>query len=109
HSSAALILFTLHISYFLSSFFFHDTPTSEIYTLSLHDALPISSCTSRATPSQPSNRLFQGRLVLTRTVSPWPATQGCRRPAKQRSEEHTSELQSRVDLVCRLLLEKKKK
>src|SRR6266496_6862214 len=67
-------------------FFFNDTATTEIYTLSLHDALPISwpSCSARCSPS-------------CRWSRPW------------RSEEHTSELQSRRDLVCRLLLEKKKK
>src|SRR5215203_4129730 len=70
-------------------FFFNDTATTEIYTLSLHDALPISS--SRPTP--PAWR--------------WCAT--WRWPTRRRrSEEHTSELQSRQYLVCRLLLEKKK-
>src|SRR2546422_11092755 len=69
-------------------FFFNDTATTEIYTLSLHDALPIS---------RPRLR-FLGRST-TWTCSPNMA----------RSEEHTSELQSRLHLVCRLLLEKKKK
>src|SRR5438094_7640086 len=70
-------------------FFFHDPPTTEIYTLSLHDALPIS----RGDPCRAAAR----RAART----------GARRtPA--RSEEHTSELQSPYDLVCRLLLEKKK-
>src|SRR5260363_480946 len=67
-------------------FFFNDTATTEIYTLSLHDALPISSrsrCPAHRTPV-------------------W-------RCARHRSEEHTSELQSPDHLVCRLLLEKKKK
>src|SRR5271167_5215017 len=70
-------------------FFFNDTATTEIYTLSLHDALPIS------------------RRGCGATLPPrW----RCRRRARRRrSEEHTSELQSRFDLVCRLLLEKKKK
>src|SRR5438105_12259133 len=79
-------------------FFFNDTATTEIYTLSLHDALPIF-------PKR-SNRLVPKRLVPNARpefVAPRPA------PAlPPRSEEHTSELQSRVDLVCRLLLEKKK-
>src|SRR6266702_8695934 len=67
-------------------FFFNDTATTEIYTLSLHDALPIS-CAS----AQPGGR------------------SGTRRARwRRRSEEHTSELQSRGQLVCRLLLEKKK-
>src|SRR4051812_50207635 len=69
-------------------FFFNDTATTEIYTLSLHDALPIST---GATTVQPC-------FLASSTVSPrW-----------SRSEEHTSELQSHVNLVCRLLLEKKK-
>src|SRR5438105_14875447 len=72
-----------------SFFFFNDTATTEIYTLSLHDALPISSGAS-------GNERF------------W-ATANCPSSVSPRSEEHTSELQSRVDLVCRLLLEKKKK
>src|SRR5438067_7471223 len=73
-------------------FFFNDTATTEIYTLSLHDALPISRGLGRQ----------RGRR-----------SHGSRRRAGRdpcdRSEEHTSELQSRFDLVCRLLLEKKKK
>src|SRR2546422_4357398 len=71
-------------------FFFNDTATTEIYTLSLHDALPIST----ATPPRPRP---PRRPPPVRPVSPRP-----------RSEEHTSELQSRLHLVCRLLLEKKK-
>src|SRR5437773_8456830 len=77
-------------SFFLGFFFFNDTATTEIYTLSLHDALPISSYRYRVGGSP--------RRPRTRARS---------RPA--RSEEHTSELQSHHDLVCRLLLEKKKK
>src|SRR5260221_7823917 len=69
-------------------FFFNDTATTEIYTLSLHDALPI--CPER--PMWPC-----ARQATARTGS-----------ARPRSEEHTSELQSHSDLVCRLLLEKKK-
>src|ERR1035437_4206782 len=71
-------------------FFFNDTATTEIYTLSLHDALPISCCRSRSIASARSRR------------------RPCSAPSA-RSEEHTSELQSRQYLVCRLLLEKKKK
>src|SRR6266436_5460873 len=74
-----------------SLFFFNDTAPTEIYTLSLHDALPISS--SRRRP---------GCRQTTRSSA-------CRTSARPRSEEHTSELQSRLHLVCRLLLEKKKK
>src|SRR6267142_7033227 len=77
----------MHLSLlFLFFFFFNDTATTEIYTLSLHDALPIS-----APPTSP-------------TCMP-----ACCRLRVPRSEEHTSELQSHVNLVCRLLLEKKKK
>src|SRR5699024_12579867 len=79
-------------------FFSNDTATPEIYTLSLHDALPISlryrRDTAAATP-----RCCRGDAA---------SATGCR-SCGSRSEEHTSELQSRFDLVCRLLLEKKKK
>src|SRR2546430_10669661 len=78
-------------------FFFNDTATTEIYTLSLHDALPISRqfC------------LTQRSRVSECRIGRWPVE----RPAYDdgRSEEHTSELQSQSNLVCRLLLEKKKK
>src|SRR6476661_4259205 len=77
-----------------SSFFFNDTATTEIYTLSLHDALPISAAPAPAA------------WPRTRATSPRPA--GCGARAGWRSEEHTSELQSHLNLVCRLLLEKKK-
>src|SRR5438034_7713645 len=95
--------------------FLHDASTPEIYTLSLHDALPISSnrllpgagrsliqrarCGSKARGSlgRPGSRRYM-RRALGRNVLAW-----------SRSEEHTSELQSHSDLVCRLLLEKKKK
>src|SRR2546422_2970449 len=94
-----------------SFFFFNDTATTEIYTLSLHDALPIflggaisaptvagvfSTATRRAWAASPAwapRTLSAAQLELVAT----------------RSEEHTSELQSRLHLVCRLLLEKKKK
>src|SRR6266851_10212183 len=69
-------------------FFFNDTATTEIYTLSLHDALPIF----------PRARRGRVRCLLSTRSGEVPA----------RSEEHTSELQSHHDLVCRLLLEKKK-
>src|SRR5258708_10753748 len=72
-------------------FFFNDTATTEIYTLSLHDALPI--CTPSASASPPA------------AASTSPAARTDR--AATRSEEHTSELQSPDHLVCRLLLEKK--
>src|SRR5438034_8169951 len=74
-------------------FFFNDTATTEIYTLSLHDALPISR------PSAPRPDPRRSRSAPSRPTA----------PGSLRSEEHTSELQSHSDLVCRLLLEKKKK
>src|SRR5258706_13648582 len=77
----------------LSLFFFNDTATTEIYTLSLHDALPICSWAWRG-------------LAIDSTSAPTRARY--RRSARSwRSEEHTSELQSLTNLVCRLLLEKK--
>src|SRR3989442_11897633 len=75
-------------------FFFNDTATTEIYTLSLHDALPILSAGGAHQPIRPGKP--------GRDASP------LRRVRGRRSEEHTSELQSRPHLVCRLLLEKKK-
>src|SRR6266478_10100938 len=77
-SSAVIVFF----------FFFNDTATTEIYTLSLHDALPISA-------SWPAGGRNPGEKPSTRTTP--------------RSEEHTSELQSQSNIVCRLLLEKKNK
>src|SRR5690348_18348859 len=78
-------------------FFFNDTAPTEIYTLSLHDALPISS-----PPTRP--RTATSATCTVRRAC-WPR----RLRRTNRSEEHTSELQSPVHLVCRLLLEKKKK
>src|SRR5947207_6337678 len=93
----------------ISFFFFNDPPTTEIYTLSLHDALPIW-------PTISISR--QAKFRATPNASALPtASFPAKRPAydsagffrdSQRSEEHTSELQSHSDLVCRLLLEKKK-
>src|SRR2546429_9651162 len=91
----------LYTHVFFLFFFFNDTATTEIYTLSLHDALPISP--------RPAARHGSGRGPH----SPTGLERGrADRPAQWdyvRSEEHTSELQSRLHLVCRLLLEKKKK
>src|SRR5438477_9798312 len=90
-----------------------DTPTTEIYTLSLHDALPICPLASpivRVRVSQAAQRVRQQRPhpPLPRQRDTLPVGFGrCWRT--RRSEEHTSELQSHVNLVCRLLLEKKKK
>src|SRR5205809_5779054 len=87
----------------------------EIYTLSLHDALPICSSPRERSTSlgSPCGSRSTGSRVSTpgcRTPS-WRGSAAIRwsRPAPSRSEEHTSELQSRLHLVCRLLLEKKKK
>src|SRR3712207_7294263 len=79
--------------------FFNDTATTEIYTLSLHDALPISSRSPEGV-CRPCEARFPGRPRLAPPSVP-------RRSPATRSEEHTSELQSRQYLVCRLLLEKK--
>src|SRR2546430_8874456 len=80
-----------------SFFFFNDTATTEIYTLSLHDALPIS-------------RVRQVLLDAAPHLFPTPlAARAIGALGQPRSEEHTSELQSQSNLVCRLLLEKKKK
>src|SRR5690348_17837195 len=84
----------------LSFFFFNDTATTEIYTLSLHDALPISD------PDRFIVGDFYDGLNIYENYIP---TLNYSDEAVERSEEHTSELQSPVHLVCRLLLEKKKK
>src|SRR2546425_3979587 len=82
------------VSLSLPFFFFNDTATTEIYTLSLHDALPICNPSDSDGRSGPPAR---SRAIFSRT-----------RGRSNRSEEHTSELQSLAYLVCRLLLEKKK-
>src|SRR5258707_10776488 len=79
---------------FFIVFFFNDTATTEIYTLSLHDALPISAPLVTSTVGVLTTSLMTGPVVSVRLLT-------------MRSEEHTSELQSRQYLVCRLLLEKK--
>src|SRR5207249_12336365 len=87
----------------ISLFFFDKTPTTAIYTLSLHDALPIFDqerpALPRADRQKTDARDFRGM--------PRQAWELAARQQADRSEEHTSELQSRFDLVCRLLLEKK--
>src|SRR3712207_7597585 len=91
-------------------FFFNDTATTEIYTLSLHDALPIYPCEDRVPCAGQGHSTAGGTGVMTavtRRVAQ--ASLPTRYGAFERSEEHTSELQSHSDLVCRLLLEKKKK
>src|SRR5882757_11436888 len=79
----------------MASFFFNDTATTEIYTLSLHDALPIEAELAVHAGERETAYRWADPGQLARTLP--------------RSEEHTSELQSRQYLVCRLLLEKKKK
>src|SRR3712207_9524838 len=87
-------------------FFFNDTATTEIYTLSLHDALPICPA-PRCTRTHPTPaRARRSAHTCQRRSGGRPRA---RRTLQLRSEEHTSELQSRQYLVCRLLLEKKKK
>src|SRR3712207_8294849 len=97
----------------MSFFFFNDTATTEIYTLSLHDALPISA--ARPLPNSSASRFLFCFLSGTGRKSGFGCSRraGCTSPSNRhgsfpRSEEHTSELQSRQYLVCRLLLEKKK-
>src|SRR5260370_16433572 len=85
-------------------FFFNDPATTEIYPLSLHDALPISVA---VLDEQEADRAV-GKLRLVPDMQALPAAHRAY-AAGSRSEEHTSELQSHLNLVCRLLLEKKKK
>src|SRR5438477_12014132 len=97
-SSTHLLFIVFYCSFvdffFFFFFFFNDTATTEIYTLSLHDALPISLPPSSSVSLGAARSPLRSANVFAMTF---------------RSEEHTSELQSYVNLVCRLLLEKKKK
>src|SRR2546430_3938032 len=102
---------SFHDCAFLFFFFFNDTATTEIYTLSLHDALPIYL-------QAPRLLLGRRRIAQLRERDPHLGGPAERidhrldlphREVKTRSEEHTSELQSQSNLVCRLLLEKKKR
>src|SRR2546423_8075652 len=86
----------MHSSPPIFIFFFNDTATTEIYTLSLHDALPISR-DLQADATQRMDAIIAQIVILVDVLH------------TDRSEEHTSELQSLAYLVCRLLLEKKKK
>src|SRR5438270_10716021 len=90
-------IFSLFSTFFF--FFFNDTATTEIYTLSLHDALPIFWPDS----VEKCSGMAWGLAALILDSS-WPSM----KMSVARSEEHTSELQSQSNLVCRLLLEKKK-
>src|SRR2546430_13892901 len=96
---------TIRLPPYFFFFFFNDTATTEIYTLSLHDALPISS---QLEMCQYADGFIQNNAAIVEDF----LKLGCRFAALmcgKRSEEHTSELQSQSNLVCRLLLEKKKK
>src|SRR3712207_6934408 len=93
-------------------FFFNDTATTEIYTLSLHDALPIYTPTAQAVSAgtiRTTKILFVGHRGSGKTTELSKLAEELADQFHVRSEEHTSELQSRQYLVCRLLLEKKKK
>src|SRR5436190_130486 len=98
-SATTYLCFQLLIFFRSLFFFFNDTATTEIYTLSLHDALPICVNLGDQPLTGPRGTLRSGARGLGRLLQ----------ARHLRSEEHTSELQSHSDLVCRLLLEKKKK
>src|SRR2546426_6017949 len=88
-------------------FFFNDTATTEIYTLSLHDALPISPQSASAGPKAPPPPVGGRRFWRGRWSSP--TTRRSSRNTPEDRKSNTSELQSPCNLVCRLLLEKKNK
>src|SRR2546430_8475616 len=96
-------------------FFFNDTATTEIYTLSLHDALPISTSERLARVPDPRGVIDVSPYTTSTSSNGTPSASAAiwakvvSIPWPWRSEEHTSELQSQSNLVCRLLLEKKKK
>src|SRR5207244_11241076 len=90
----------------LPSFYFNVPATTAIYTLSLHDALPISRGGRSKLPDCAARAGW--RIASSPTCLIWTATSALSSSGQSRSEEHTSELQSPDHLVCRLLLEKKK-
>src|SRR5437870_13077854 len=94
-----------HFHHFFSFFFFNDSASTEIYTLSLHDALPIFRERGELQLGPFMAFLKDSPDALDGQIAAQPGSKAKR----SRSEEHTSELQSRGHLVCRLLLEKKKK
>src|SRR5690606_41463755 len=106
-------LCTAYIVVFCRFFFFNETATTELYTLSLHDALPICLVVALAYAGGLGVLGFIAYAAAKRRGAPAAADDGVPdwsvTVAAIRSEEHTSELQSRENLVCRLLLEKKKK
>src|SRR2546426_7056496 len=103
--------------YFIFFFFFNDTATTEIYTLSLHDALPICDVAPTGTGRKHRRDLTPRGEYQKRDADKPHGVDADQDPERERvdpgalprSEEHTSELQSPCNLVCRLLLEKKKK
>src|SRR3712207_9024845 len=96
----------VHVPYIITFFFFNDTATTEIYTLSLHDALPISK-RDLSTAGSNADEVHSPDELLTLIPRADFVVLTCPLTPQTRSEEHTSELQSRQYLVCRLLLEKK--
>src|SRR5689334_24196892 len=90
-------------------FFFNDTATTEIYTLSLHDALPILVLLDLGLPRKDGLEVLRSMRARKELTPVLIATARDAVEQRIRSEEHTSELQSQFHLVCRLLLEKKKK
>src|SRR3712207_7819500 len=99
-NASVVVIFHAYWCIMVIFFFFNDTATTEISTLSLHDALPISPAGPRPEPHGESHWASTAPAIAGHTGV---------REQTPRSEEHTSELQSRQYLVCRLLLEKKKK
>src|SRR5260370_34826024 len=93
-------------------FFFNDTAPTEIYTLSLHDALPIFARGAIGAPTPPEQGMMAAPPMnlpsITGVIAEFRAALPTCPALEVRSEEHTSELQSHLNLVCRLLLEKKK-
>src|SRR5688572_33147635 len=113
-----MLLLVLSDSSSFFFFFFNDTATTEIYTLSLHDALPIlpdvgvAAGVGVGVGVSPDCAAFKAVMSQPRAFPSVPAdmyVEFTTRNSESRSEEHTSELQSQSNLVCRLLLEKKKK
>src|SRR5690606_40992882 len=107
---AAVYFFSLAVAFASWFFPFNDTATTELYTLSLHDALPIYLLHDRGLRGDLGRRhpLHRGRSRQRGGIYGCLCPQIPPRCRDRRSEEHTSELQSRENLVCRLLLEKKK-
>src|SRR5205085_12250061 len=99
-----LVVLLSYLSSLFFFFFFNDPTPTYIYTLSLHDALPIYSCTFQAAFIENYNPFRTNTAIHVELAS-----ENISILNSSRSEEHTSELQSQSNLVCRLLLEKKKK